>query len=1006
MKALRIAALLLLVSVAMASGIAIFAYHNQDRIVKLVLARIGADTGLRISIVGSRLKLRSHLVVVLEQPRVLLQGIEVARLKRAVVMISYRNLIHHQGLPLYAVIADQPTVTLPPRALSTGSAPIPPFDSALPATIGNWFATLGVITRHLEVNAGNVVEQGTGPLAGGIELIAYHHRLHTHRWLVRFQGQWLSGPAAGVRASGAVAFGRRQRFPPEVILQGDLLAGGLPLQALSLPSVTLDGRTHGDIRFALYKDGHITGGLNGAVRRLAIRQPQAASGLTAGDFAIRSDFKIDHTSAAFPNLTIVRDKLAFAMADIRLDDAYSGNPLIAVTASAARIDLAGLRKAIASFEFLPKKISDAIGTLRSGQVTIDQAAFTSRFDLLKASPGKVLQRELAASATVAGVSMELPRGLRIPQVRHLNGQIAYSRGVLTLTQGSAQAGQSSVKSLSARANLSRAWRRIPYAVEARGELAAEEVYAAAVQAVPALMRPARERIRSLDGSAGFKLKANGIFVAARPAQPRSFIVQIKPRNVRIGFRRVPTPIELTSGAVIAVPALLSIDKLMAHAAGPAGSVRTGSVMLSASVSQKDGHTLVRDLAAEFHNVNAERWLPLMIDPADLQATGRINGALFVNSVPAQKFAYRVTGRLVLGKGALQLGFLRSPLTLSSAALDLDGRGMNLQVPAASIENSPVDLNVRIADFSHPEMRLDADAHRLDLTVMKFIRLPWSPPTPVMIFKIPVSGHLTARRAKLDKLRMASVTTDYCYDHGDWQVRGFKAQALGGDLALDLTGRRADDWIHIRTHVAQIDGVQLMHLLQSSRKPEMTGKLNIDGDLWGDTRNDFFNTLAGALSFDAKNGTLAKFRVLSLILGMIDLKSWLTANIPDPRIAGLPFDALSANFKGDAGIFYTDDLRMTGPVMDMAAQGSIDAGKAIMDMRIEMAPFNTVSWLLNKIPVIGPRLAVPASLLAAYFQVRGPVSNPRVSAKPITSVAELVKKTLGLPINVIRPNTVR
>jgi hypothetical protein len=39
-------------------------------------------------------------------------------------------------------------------------------------------------------------------------------------------------------------------------------------------------------------------------------------------------------------------------------------------------------------------------------------------------------------------------------------------------------------------------------------------------------------------------------------------------------------------------------------------------------------------------------------------------------------------------------------------------------------------------------------------------------------------------------------------------------------------------------------------------------------------------------------------------------------------------------------------------------------------------------------------------------VSGPVSNPSIVPSPITSVAEFIKKTLGMPINIIRPNTIK
>ena len=69
----------------------------------------------------------------------------------------------------------------------------------------------------------------------------------------------------------------------------------------------------------------------------------------------------------------------------------------------------------------------------------------------------------------------------------------------------------------------------------------------------------------------------------------------------------------------------------------------------------------------------------------------------------------------------------------------------------------------------------------------------------------------------------------------------------------------------------------------------------------------------------------------------------------------------------------------------------------------MVPFNTVDWLVSNIPLIGSNIANGSSgLVAAYFQVYGPISDPTVIPKPITSVTQFVVKFLKLPINILSP----
>lgn len=1006
-KLLRIAALLTVVLAFIAGGLSLVVYRNRDRLVKLMLARVDASTGLHIVIAGSSLELRSHLVVFLEEPRVFRNGIEVVRLKRVVAWVSYHNLIHTQGLPLRTLQAEQPVLTVPADALAGGAAAIPRLDKQLRKSVAGAFAALAGVTRQLEIDGATVSAAGAGPIAQAINLNAYHRRAHPERWYVRFDGNWMAGAAAGLRLGGAVAFGRDKRLPEDVILHGDLRGGDQVLRTLSFGTMMLDEQSAGELRFALHQDGRLSGDVSAMVRRVQIHGPRLASPTALGDFALRFPFEASSARLDVAKLTIERNQAPILEGSGRLDEPYGNDPELMVSMRGLRADLPALCKFNASFRLLPKSLTAIDSAVQSGQLMIDQAELSAPLTTLRNSPASVLQRHLAASGELAAVAFSLPSDWQLPPVSQFGGKLTYSHEILALAAGSARIGQSTLTMIDGRADLTRGADRIGYVLQAKGELAADEVYAATLRNAPELANRARANVSYVQGQASLDLRSSGTLVLARPAPPVALIARLTPHPLRVAFKTVPSPLEFSAGEVTIVPTTVTIDRLMVRAAddGP-GAAGSGSLLINGILSRKDRRLIAHHVSAEVRDLNAQRWLPLLIDPSDLRVQGKINGTLFAEDAPAAKPDYRVTGRLELGRGQMQFGFLRSPVMLNSATLALDGRGMKLQMSSATIEQAPVDLSMSIRDFSHPEMELNAIAQRLDLLVMKFIRLPWSPPTPVTIFKIPVTGYVGARKAKLARLEMSDVGTNYRYDQGNWQVRGFNADALGGHIAMEISGRRKDDWIHMQGQLRQIDGASLMRLIKDSGRPQMTGKMDLSADLWADTDNDFFTTLDGKLSINAQKGVLAKFRLLSIILGMIDLKSWLTAQVPDPRIAGLPFDTLTASFNGYNGVFQTDDLTIKGPVMDMGAQGSVNMGEGTMDMTIEMVPFNTINWLVTKIPLVGEHLAVGTTLFAAYFRARGPMSDPHVSVKPITSVAELVKKTLGLPINIIRPNTVR
>ena len=195
-------------------------------------------------------------------------------------------------------------------------------------------------------------------------------------------------------------------------------------------------------------------------------------------------------------------------------------------------------------------------------------------------------------------------------------------------------------------------------------------------------------------------------------------------------------------------------------------------------------------------------------------------------------------------------------------------------------------------------------------------------------------------------------------------------------------------------------------LTGDAKPPLTGKLDANFDIWGNTDVNFFQTLDGKLSLQVSHGLVRRMALLTRVLSLIDLKNWLTAHLPDPRIAGIPFDTITADFKGHDGNMYTDNFRLNGPVMVITSRGNLNLGNQTMDMELSLIPFDTYNWLLTKIPLIGSHIAGGTNdLLAAYFHVYGPVTKPRIVPKPITSVAAFVAKTLSIPINVIRPHTI-
>jgi len=495
--------------------------------------------------------------------------------------------------------------------------------------------------------------------------------------------------------------------------------------------------------------------------------------------------------------------------------------------------------------------------------------------------------------------------------------------------------------------------------------------------------------------------ASGKLSAKNPVPPKDFQVRADAVGAVLTIKGSPGPLEVRRGSVAIVPGSIKFNHLMLAATG-------GDATLDGALDLSGPRIVVRDLTLDFHNFPSQTWVSLVLDPNDLGVSGPVGGRVVVNSDPRDPSNLIAEGKLTLAEGTVQFNFLRSPLLVQGATLTMHRKLIVFSMPASKLEDSPINFKVTVPDYTNPSVRIDATVQRLNLEVMKFIRMPWSPATPPINFPIPASGHIEARAGNLSEFQMTDLKTDFTRSpNGDWRVYNMTAVAYRGSMKIDLTGRGPDNWIRILGSVADMDPAPLFMLGGKNKQSPILGHLNLAADVWANTDTDFFNTLAGDMSVTVRDGTLNKFTLLSRLLSFIDIKNWLSAQIPDPRVHGVPFRYIFTDFKGHDGRFYTDNFILQGPVMDITATGSIQFSDSTLDMQVGMFPFDTVDWVLNKIPIIGERIgAGTGKLVAAYFQVTGPVSDPTIMPKPITSVAEFVKKTLGMPINIIRPNTIK
>ena len=152
----------------------------------------------------------------------------------------------------------------------------------------------------------------------------------------------------------------------------------------------------------------------------------------------------------------------------------------------------------------------------------------------------------------------------------------------------------------------------------------------------------------------------------------------------------------------------------------------------------------------------------------------------VNGNPTAPGGLTPEGKLTLAKGDVKFNFLRAPILVQGATLTMHRKQVVLAMPGSKLEDQAINFRITVPDYTHPSIRIDATVQKLDLEVMNFVRMPWSPATPPIHFPVPCSGHIEAQRGKPRRLS-DDRRQDRFHAHpaGDWRVYNMSATAYRG-----------------------------------------------------------------------------------------------------------------------------------------------------------------------------------------------------------------------------------
>src|SRR5579864_2323775 len=285
MRVLRVFIAVLMLAV-IAVGVAItLALRNQKEIIAAVLAQINQRTGINIVPAGTRLSLRSHMTIILEQPAVFFNGKEVARLSDIRTVINYHALIFQNGLPLRALGLDNPQVRIPAHVTADGTASdLPRLNEDVVKTVAADLDALSGVVRRIEVDRATVLDEDNVHLVDHFDATVYRQRWRPglRPWLLSFDAGWDGAPLRGLRVAGN-AWLTSNPVQGQPISQGRIWFWGLALEHVAFGRLAPSGLLWGSAQGALSSKGELGGTTDFEVKQLALQGARLSKTLALGD---------------------------------------------------------------------------------------------------------------------------------------------------------------------------------------------------------------------------------------------------------------------------------------------------------------------------------------------------------------------------------------------------------------------------------------------------------------------------------------------------------------------------------------------------------------------------------------------------------------------------------------------------------------------------------------------------------------------------------------------------